>query len=53
MIRSGSTGPGSSQGRLLVVSFTDRDDRIRIISAGRMTRRERRTYEREKRRSTS
>jgi len=35
----------SSDGRLLLVSHTDRDDRIRIISARRATRRDRRTYE--------
>lgn len=35
----------SSDGRLLVVSHTDRDDRIRIISARRATRRERKDYE--------
>ncbi|NKC15891.1 MAG: BrnT family toxin [Gammaproteobacteria bacterium] len=32
-------------GRTLVVSYTERDDRIRIISARLMTRRERRAYE--------
>jgi uncharacterized protein len=31
--------------RYLVVAFTDRDDRIRIISAREMTRREREAYE--------
>jgi uncharacterized protein len=31
--------------RLLVVSFTEREDRIRIISARVATRRERREYE--------
>jgi uncharacterized protein len=35
----------SFQKRNLVVSFTERDDRIRIISARPMTRRERRAYE--------
>lgn len=35
----------SSSGRFLVVSHTDRDDRIRIISARTMTRRERKSYE--------
>ena len=35
----------SAQGRLLVVSHADRDDRIRIISARKATRRERRIYE--------
>ena len=32
-------------GRLLVVAFTERNDRIRIITARQMTRRERRAYE--------
>ena len=35
----------SQRRRLLVVVFTDRDDRIRIISARVATRRERRDYE--------
>jgi len=35
----------SSHGILLVVSHTDRGDRIRIISARRATRRERKAYE--------
>ncbi len=35
----------SSNGQLLIVSHTDRDDRIRIISARRATRRERKAYE--------
>ena len=35
----------STQGRLIVVSHTDRGDRIRPISAREMTRRERRDYE--------
>jgi hypothetical protein len=35
----------SSAGRLLVVSHTERGDRIRLISARRATRSERRTYE--------
>ena len=35
----------SSQGRLIVVSHTDRDDKIRPISAREMTRRERGDYE--------
>jgi uncharacterized DUF497 family protein len=35
----------SSANRLLVVSFTDRDDRIRIISARVASRRERKQYE--------
>ena len=32
-------------GRPLVVAFTERSDRIRIITARQMTRRERRAYE--------
>jgi len=35
----------SSQGNALVVSFTERADAIRIISARRMTRQERKAYE--------
>jgi uncharacterized DUF497 family protein len=35
----------SAEGHLLVVSHTDRDDRMRIISARRATRKERRVYE--------
>ena len=35
----------SADGRLLIVSHTDRDDRIRIISARKATRRERKVYE--------
>ena len=35
----------SSRGRLLLVSFTDRGDRIRIISARTVTRRERKAHE--------
>jgi uncharacterized protein len=35
----------SAEGRVLVVSHTDRDDRTRIISARAATRRERRIYE--------
>jgi uncharacterized DUF497 family protein len=35
----------SSEGRLLVVSHTDREERTRIISARRVTPSERRTYE--------
>src|SRR5512135_3514356 len=35
----------SRAGHLLVVSHTDREDRIRIISARRATRRERKIYE--------
>jgi hypothetical protein len=37
----------SSEGRLLVVSHTDREDRIRIISARMATGRERKIYEEE------
>lgn len=36
----------SSAGGLLVVSHTEREDRTRIISARRATRRERKSYER-------
>jgi uncharacterized DUF497 family protein len=36
----------SSAGNLLVVSHTEREDRIRIMSARRATRRERKSYER-------
>jgi uncharacterized DUF497 family protein len=35
----------SDQGRLLLVVFTDRADRIRLISAREATRRERHEYE--------
>ena len=35
----------SQQGRHLVVSYTERGDRIRLISARQMTPRERRAYE--------
>lgn len=35
----------SSNRRLLIVSHTDRDDRIRIISARKTTRSERKIYE--------
>ena len=35
----------SVQGRLLLVAFTDRRGRIRLISARQVTRRERRDYE--------
>ena len=37
----------SDQGRLLIVSHTDRDDCIRLISARITNRRERKTYEEE------
>ena len=37
----------SSAGGLLVVSHTDREDRTRIISARRATRKERKSYEEE------
>jgi uncharacterized DUF497 family protein len=41
-----STATGMSQlGRLLVVTYTDRPDRIRIISARKPTRREVASYE--------
>ena len=35
----------SKDGKYLVVSYTERDDRIRLISAREMTPRERRAYE--------
>ena len=35
----------SSQGRLLIVAHTDRDDRVRIISAREMIGQERKGYE--------
>ena len=35
----------SSRGNHLVVSYTERSDRIRIISVRRMTRQERKAYE--------
>ena len=35
----------STSGRLLVVAFTDRQDRIRLISARATTRHERKDYE--------
>jgi uncharacterized protein len=35
----------SRQGQLLIVSHTERDDRVRIISARRLTRGERKLYE--------
>ena len=35
----------SSSGRLLMVAHLDRDDRIRIISARKLTRSERKAYE--------
>ena len=35
----------SKQGKHLVVSYTERGDRIRLISARQMTARERRAYE--------
>jgi uncharacterized DUF497 family protein len=41
----------SEPGRLLLVSFTDRRGRIRIISARVATRRERRAYEEEQEQS--
>jgi hypothetical protein len=39
----------SVRGRLLNISFADRGQRIRIISARRLTRREKKLYEEEKR----
>jgi uncharacterized protein len=35
----------SRRGRLLIVSYTERDDAIRLISAREVTRREREVYE--------
>jgi uncharacterized protein len=35
----------ASRGRLLIVCFTERPSRVRIISARRLTRRERAVYE--------
>ena len=35
----------SAQGRLILVAFTDRQGRLRLISAREVTRRERRDYE--------
>jgi uncharacterized DUF497 family protein len=35
----------SGEGHLLIVSHTDREDRVRIISAHRATRKERKLYE--------
>lgn len=35
----------SQQGRILIVSYTEREDVIRLISARQATRRERETYE--------
>ena len=37
----------SHRPRMLIVSFTEREDRIRIISARELTRTERKTYEEE------
>ncbi|MBO9370783.1 MAG: BrnT family toxin [Chloroflexi bacterium] len=37
----------SYRGRLLIVSFTERGERIRIISARKLTRAERKAYEEE------
>jgi uncharacterized DUF497 family protein len=39
----------SRQGRLLHISFADRGERIRIINARRVTRKERKLYEEENR----
>lgn len=38
----------SVHGRILMVSYTEREERIRIISAREATRRERRIYEEER-----
>jgi uncharacterized DUF497 family protein len=35
----------SKQGRLIIVSYTERDNRVRLISAREVTRSERETYE--------
>ncbi len=35
----------SEKGRLLVIAHTDREDRVRIISARELTKQERRSYE--------
>jgi uncharacterized protein len=35
----------STEGRLLIVSHTDREDKVRLISAREASRRERRDYE--------
>jgi len=35
----------SADGQLIIVSHTDRDDRVRIISARKATRRERKIYQ--------
>ncbi|MBI4317422.1 MAG: BrnT family toxin [Chloroflexi bacterium] len=37
----------SRRGRLLIVSYTERGDRIRIISARVLTRKERKAYEKQ------
>ncbi|MDZ4858900.1 MAG: BrnT family toxin [Candidatus Hydrogenedentes bacterium] len=37
----------SARSQLLIIAYTDRGDRIRIISARKMTRAERRAYENE------
>jgi uncharacterized DUF497 family protein len=39
----------SAQGRLLIVGYADRGERIRIITARKVTRRERELYEEEDR----
>lgn len=39
----------SAQGRLLHIAFADRGERIRIINARKVTRKERELYEEEKR----
>ena len=42
----------SAQGRLLLVAFTDRESKIRIISARQTTPRERRAYEESEKHAT-
>lgn len=39
----------STNGRLLIIAFADRNQRIRIISARKLTRREKKFYEEEDR----
>ena len=43
--RADTSSLASKQGRYLVVSYTERGDRIRLISARQMASRERRAYE--------
>jgi uncharacterized protein len=42
----------SASGRLLVIAFTDRADRVRIISARKPTHKERKFYEEKNRKPT-